>query len=65
MNEKQVVERVRKEVKRAGSIRALAREWNVTSAYLSFILSGRRSPGPKVLHMLGLKRVESITYTAR
>lgn len=65
MDEKQVIERVRKEVGRAGSIRALAREWGVTPSYICDLLNGRRAPGGKILGPLGLRMVKTVTYTAR
>jgi len=42
------------QIERKGSLRALARKWNVSAPYLSDILRGRRNPGPKVLKHLGL-----------
>lgn len=65
MNQNQVIARVRGEVERAGSIRALAREWGVTHAYLCMVLSGKKPPGDKVLKLLGLRKVETVTYIAR
>lgn len=65
MTEKQVVALIRKEVERAGTIRAAALSWGVTPAYVSFILSGDRKPGEKILKAMGLRRVKAVTYTAR
>ena len=64
MNESQVIDRVRREVERAGSMRALAREWGVSPPYLSDVLNRRRTPGPSVLVPLGLRRVRKVTYEA-
>jgi hypothetical protein len=62
MNESQVVDKVRKEIERAGSLRALAREWGVSPCYLSDLMNGRRGPGPSILGPLGLVRVQRITF---
>lgn len=47
-------------VNRCGSQKALAERLNVSQAYLSDVLSGRREPGDKILAPLGLTRV--VTY---
>lgn len=65
MNEKQVIELVRSEVTRAGSMRALGREWGVNVAYISDLLNGRRGPGPKILAPLGLERIKTVTFEKR
>lgn len=39
------------------SLRALAREAGISAAYLSDIIRGQRSAGPKVLDFLGLERI--------
>lgn len=63
MNEKAVVELVRKEKARAGGVRALAREWGISPVYISDLLNGRRGPGPGILKNLGLKRVQTVVFT--
>lgn len=50
---------------RAGSMRALAREWGVGPSYISDLLDGRRAPGPKILGPLGLERVRTVRYVAK
>lgn len=50
----QVLDLVRAQVKRAGSLRAYAREQGYSAAYLSDVLRGRRDPGKKILEPLGL-----------
>lgn len=62
MTEDQVIERVRFEVKRSGSMRAYARTIGVTVSYVSDLLNGRRAPGPKILDPLGLEKVKVIEY---
>lgn len=42
-------------VMRAGSLRALARTWDISAPYLSDVLLGKRNPGPKILKHLGLR----------
>lgn len=46
---------IRKEVGRAGGIRALSREWEINPSYLSDVLRGRRDPGPAMTRHFGLK----------
>lgn len=62
MTESEVRVRVEREVERAGSLRALAREWGVGPSYLSDFLNNRRGPGPKVLGPLGLVQVVRVSY---
>lgn len=64
MTEAQIRERIKKEVARAGSYRALGREWGITSPYICDLIHGRRAPGAKVLKALGLKKTKTITYSA-
>lgn len=47
---------LRREVERAGSQNALAKEFGIGAAYLSDVLNGRREAGPAILAGLGLKR---------
>lgn len=44
------------------TMRALARELGVSAPYISDIVAGRRTPGPKVLDPLGM---EAVTTTKR
>lgn len=62
MSERDVCSLVEKEIERAGSLRALSREWGVSPAMLSDLLNGRRGPGPKILGPLGLRRVKAIQF---
>ncbi len=62
MTESEVVALVRIAIAKAGSIRALGRQWGVTPSYLCDLRDGRRAPGPKILDQLGLKRVKVVTY---
>ncbi len=43
------------------SMRDLAKEWDVSPAYLSDVLRGNRTIGPKLLTALGVRRVETET----
>ena len=45
-----------------GSMAALAREWGISTSYLSFFLGGRQGPGPAILGPLGLSKVETVSY---
>lgn len=61
----EVLQSIQGHVKRAGSLRNLAKMWKVTPAYLSDILLGRRQPGPKVLRNMCLvarKKVSILYY---
>jgi hypothetical protein len=49
---------VERQAKKAGSLRAYARQTGCTVAYLSDVLRARRDPGPKVLTPLGLEKIE-------
>jgi lambda repressor-like predicted transcriptional regulator len=49
-------------IHKAGSLRALAKEWGVSPPMLSDVMTGRRGPGPKILNHLKLVRVVTVTY---
>lgn len=49
------------EIRRAGTLRELAKEWGVDHAVLSKVASGKREPSPQVLDRLGLEKSET-TY---
>ena len=49
-------------VVKAGSMRALAKEWNMSPAYLGDFLNSRRGPGPQILVPLGLVQVVTVRY---
>lgn len=52
-------------VEQAGSLRALARRWKLSAAYLSDVKNGRRAPGPSILKHLGYTSTHQwvTTYT--
>lgn len=56
MTESDVKKLIAKEIARAGTMTALAREWGVSVVTISDIMAGRRGPGPKVLRNLGMIR---------
>lgn len=62
MTEEQVRAKVEAIVVKAGSMRAVAREWKVSPAYLSDFLNGRRGPGPQILAPVGLVPVVTVRY---
>lgn len=41
----------------AGGIRALARRWDLSAAYISDVIRGKRAPGQSILDHLGVIRV--------
>ena len=62
MTEDQVVAMLSVFVREAGSLRSLAKAWDVSPAYLSDIMNHRRAPGDAVLGRLGLSRRVIVTY---
>lgn len=64
MTEADVRKLVGREIERAGSRRALAMEWGVSSALISDVMNGRRGPGPAILKHFKLRRVETVTFEA-
>lgn len=52
-----VIEVVAERVRKAGSLRNLARLWDVSPSYLSDLLLKRRRPGPKILKHLGMAQM--------
>lgn len=44
-------------VESRGSLRALAQEWECSAMYLCDLRKGRRTPGPKILKALGIKKI--------
>jgi hypothetical protein len=59
MTKEQVVALLESECVKAGSQAAWARKYQVSPAYLSDVLAGRREPGGKLLDALGLERLVS------
>jgi hypothetical protein len=62
MTEREVTEIIRRNIAMAGSLRELARQWKVSAALISDVMNRRRSPGPKILDHLNLRRVVRVTY---
>lgn len=54
--------RLRREVERAGGVRALAREWDISAAHLSSVLLGTQRAGDTIAAKLGLMAVRTISY---
>jgi transcriptional regulator with XRE-family HTH domain len=63
MTEQQVIDRLLEYCKKSGSQSAVADEAGVSKTYLSDVLKGRRTPGPKILGVLGLYR-QPVSYKA-
>lgn len=59
-----VLAALQRHIDKAGSLRALARKWKVSAAYLSDVRAKRRAPGPSILPHLGftVKRQWVTTY---
>jgi hypothetical protein len=58
----EVIKMLAAEVKRIGTAERLAKAWGCTGAYLSYVLTGRKAPGPLVLGKLGLRRKTMTHY---
>lgn len=50
----EIVERLREEIKRAGGINYLAREWRTSPASIEDVLGQRREPGVKMCRRMGI-----------
>ena len=57
MTKAEVIELLQKQIARAGSQNAYAREIGVSQPYLNDVMNGRREPGPAILRALGLEGV--------
>lgn len=44
-------------VEARGSLRAVAREWGCSAMYVCDLRRGRRTPGPKLQKLLGVRKV--------
>lgn len=62
MKESEVKKLIAAHIDRAGGLRALSREWGVSAAQLSDVMTGRRGPGPKIVKHLGLRRVVRVDF---
>jgi DNA-binding transcriptional regulator YdaS (Cro superfamily) len=59
-----VLNRLTKEVERAGSQSELARRTGINRTYLNKVMSARRNPGPDLIRALKLKQVGPARYFA-
>lgn len=57
LSEEEFLSLIREDVKAEGSQKALADKLNVSAAYLSDVLGGRRSAGDKILRRYRLRAV--------
>lgn len=62
-NESETYMKLRAGVKAAGSETAFARKAGITKQSMSDMLSGKRPMSPRVLKVIGLRRVETKVYT--
>lgn len=60
MNNTDIREAIRRQVRIVGNQSILARSWGISPQYLSDILKGRRDPGEAVLRKLGYEK--RVTY---
>lgn len=60
MDANQVRTQLRRATEKAGTALNWARAHDVSTAYLSDVMTGKRQPGEKILDALGLERV--VTY---
>ncbi len=65
MTASEVRDLLRKACDRAGGIRAWARERELSAAYVSDVLLGRREPGPSICEAFGLEAVRPETVYRR
>lgn len=62
MTEDEVRDLLCEQIQEAGGVTALAVKWVCSPAYISDVMNGRRSPGPRILGPLGLQRVVTVAY---
>jgi transcriptional regulator with XRE-family HTH domain len=56
---------VLKKFMRGQSLRTFGRGCGLSAAYLSDVLRGNREPGPAILNILDLEKVENVNYQAK
>lgn len=52
----EVLRQLERRIQEAGSLCGAARDLGISPQYLSWVLSGRRQPGRKVLNALGISK---------
>lgn len=62
MTEDEVRQMLRAACTKAGSQAAWATKHGITAAYVSDVLAGKRTFGPKVLEALGLEAIRTVVY---
>lgn len=65
LSEEEFLSLIREDVKAEGSQKALAEKLNVSAAYLSDVLGGRRSAGDKILRRYRLRAVTNYVPTEK
>lgn len=65
LSEKEFLDRIRDDVESEGSQKALAAKLDVSEAYLSDVLRGRRSAGAKILSRYRLRSVTNYIPTEK
>ena len=62
MNKRTVIKELNIWVKAAGSQRAFCETHDVDTAVVSKVLAGKLDPPPSVLKVLGLEKIETVSY---
>lgn len=57
LSERRFRELLQNAIRRIGSQKAAAAEWQISPAYLSDVLQGKRAPGKAILAALGYRKV--------
>jgi predicted amino acid racemase len=60
LTERDIKDRLRAAILKAGSQAAFARQHNISLQYINDVMNGRRDIGQKILDALGIERV--VTY---
>ena len=61
IDESAMVDVIRAEVAKVGTLREAARRWRISPTYLCFVMSGKTRPGVSVLKAIGWERAPA-TY---
>lgn len=61
MDIKEVRKRLLSGTIKAGGLRPYSRQNKVSAPYVSDVIKGKRDPGPKILQLLGLRKVKPKT----
>jgi predicted DNA-binding protein (UPF0251 family) len=62
MTKEQVIALIARKVKEFGSQEIAAEQWGISKSTLSEVLSGKHSPGQKLLDALGLEHIDKYRW---